>query len=58
MRAKQPEISILMSLYNETDQQISESVRSILSQTFKNWEFIIVNDAPHNQTLLSTSRQS
>ena len=39
-------VSILMSIYNETDKEIRQSVESILNQTFKNYEFIIVIDNP------------
>ncbi|MEK7658890.1 MAG: glycosyltransferase family 2 protein, partial [Patescibacteria group bacterium] len=37
-------ISVIMSVFNQ-GQYLEESIRSILSQTFKNFEFIIVNDA-------------
>lgn len=40
------EVSVLMSIYNETERMIQESVDSILNQTFKNFEFIIVCDNP------------
>lgn len=39
-------ISILMSIYNESEIQIRESVNSILEQSFKDLEFIIVCDNP------------
>ena len=37
------EISVVMSVYN-SDQWLKESISSILNQTFKNFEFIIIND--------------
>ena len=40
------ELSVLMSIYNETKQMIEESVESILNQTFTNFEFIIICDNP------------
>lgn len=43
---RMPKISVLMSIYNETERMIEESVESILNQTFKNFEFIIVCDNP------------
>lgn len=39
-------ISVLMSIYNESDNQIRESVESILNQTFTEFEFIIIIDNP------------
>lgn len=38
--------SVLMSIYNETAKQIKESVSSVLSQDFKEYELIIVLDNP------------
>lgn len=42
-----PEISILMSIYNESESQIHESISSILDQTFADLELIIVCDNPN-----------
>ena len=39
-------ISVLMSIYSETERQIRESIDSILNQTQNNFEFIIVCDNP------------
>ena len=36
-------ISIIMSVYND-EKYLSESIESILNQTYKNYEFIILND--------------
>ncbi len=38
-----PKISVVMSVYNG-EKYIKESVESILSQTFRDFEFIIIND--------------
>ena len=38
-----PLISVIMSVYNGT-RYLNESIASILSQTFTDWEFIIIND--------------
>lgn len=38
-----PEISIVMSVYNG-EQYLREAIESILNQTFRNFEFIIVDD--------------
>lgn len=52
-----PKVSIIMSIYNESNEQIRESVRSILGQTFTDYEFIIVNDEPSNERLRSLSEE-
>jgi len=41
-----PEISVLMSVYTETEDAITIAVESILGQTFTNFELILVNDNP------------
>ena len=38
-----PKISVLMSAYN-AENHIEEAVQSILDQSFKDFEFIIIND--------------
>lgn len=43
---KVPAISVLMSVYKEKPEWLEESINSILNQTFKDFEFIIVNDNP------------
>lgn len=43
---KNPKISILMSIYNESELQIRESIDSMLSQTFENFELVIISDNP------------
>lgn len=44
------EISVVMSAYN-AEKYIKQSIDSILNQTFKDFEFIIVNDCSNDQTL-------
>lgn len=44
-----PKVSVLMSVY-DGDRFLRESIESILSQTFTDFEFIIVNDASTDKT--------
>lgn len=40
-------VSVVMSIYNETEKEIQESINSILRQSFNDFEFIIVLDNPN-----------
>ena len=40
-------ISVVMALYNTPYDYLSATVESILNQTFKDFEFIIIDDASH-----------
>ena len=42
-------VSIIMPSYN-TDKYIKETVQSVLNQTYKNWELIIVDDCSTDST--------
>ena len=42
-------VSIIMPTYNSTD-TVVESIQSVLSQTYKNWELIIVDDRSTDNT--------
>ncbi len=44
-----PETSVLMSVYN-TERYLKDAIASILSQTYRNFEFIIVNDGSTDRT--------
>lgn len=44
-------ISVIMSVYNEPVEWLEQSVGSILNQTFKDFEFIIICDNPSNNTI-------
>lgn len=43
-------VSVIMSIYSEPEQWLSKSIDSILNQTFKHFEFIVINDKPDNIT--------
>ena len=45
-----PKISVIMSVYN-TEKFLDESIKSILDQTFKDFEFIIINDCSTDNSL-------
>lgn len=45
-----PKISVIISTFNDED-FIVESIESILSQTFKDFECIIINDCSTDNTL-------
>ena len=42
-------VSIIMSVYNDED-NIESSIKSILSQTYTNFEFLIVDDYSNDNT--------
>lgn len=44
-------ISVIMSTYNESEEELETSICSILGQSYSNIEFIIVNDNPENSQL-------
>lgn len=44
-----PEISVIMSVYNG-ETYLKEAIESVINQTFKNWEFIIINDCSTDST--------
>ncbi len=49
MNNDNPKISVLMPAYN-TEKYIGEAIESILNQTFKDFEFIIIDDGSSDKT--------
>jgi glycosyltransferase involved in cell wall biosynthesis len=47
---KGPLVSVVMSVYND-EKYIGEAIESILNQTYKNFEFIIIDDASKDKSL-------
>ncbi len=47
---KKPKVSILLNCFNE-ERFIKRSLKSIINQTFKNWELIIWDDASTDNTI-------
>ena len=50
-------ISIIMSVYNEKEEWIKNSIDSILNQTFTNIEFIIIIDNPNNDIAIELIKE-
>lgn len=44
-------VSVILSVYNEPIEWLKISIESILDQTFKDFEFIIINDNPNNRDI-------
>ena len=49
-KSKSPKVSVVISVYNG-EKYLKEAIDSILSQTFKDFEFIIINDGSTDKTL-------
>ncbi len=44
-----PDISVIMSVYNG-ETYLCEAIESVINQTFKNWELIVINDCSTDST--------
>ena len=45
-----PKVSVVMCVYNH-EKFVSESIESVINQTYQDWEFIITNDGSTDRTL-------
>lgn len=45
----EPQISVIMSVYNG-ETYLEEAIMSVVNQTFKNWELIVINDCSTDKT--------
>src|SRR5574344_1855820 len=46
-----PKISVLLPIYNTKEEYLRTSIESILNQTYKDFELLILNDSPDNYKL-------
>ncbi len=46
----QPLVSVVTPVYNG-EKYLSECIESVLSQTYQNWEYVIVNNCSDDRTL-------
>lgn len=44
-----PRVSIVMATYNDS-RYLADAIESVLKQSYTDWEFIIINDASHDNT--------
>ena len=52
-----PDISVIMSVYNG-ESYLKEAIESVINQTFKNWELIVINDCSQDSTAQILSEYS
>ena len=50
-------VSVIMSVYKENRNQLKGAIESILNQTYKNFEFIIILDNPKEQWIMDFIKQ-
>lgn len=50
-------ISIIMSAYNEKEEEIRAALDSMLNQTFKKFELILVVDNPSNKMIIKVAHE-
>lgn len=47
----QPKVTVLMAEYNTKEEELRQSIESILNQTYKNFEFIIIDDFSEDKSM-------
>jgi teichuronic acid biosynthesis glycosyltransferase TuaG len=47
---KAPRISVIMAAYN-AENTIADAIRSVLAQTYENWELLVINDGSKDRTV-------
>jgi len=52
-----PKVSVLTPIYNTNPKHLRECIESILNQTFKDFEFLILNDSPDNKEIESIVKE-
>ena len=46
-----PKVSVIMPIYNTKDEYLRQAIKSILEQSYEDYEFIILNDSPEDVAL-------
>lgn len=52
-----PTVSVIMPLYN-AEKYVEQAVRSVIDQTFENWELIVVDDCSRDSSALIVERMA
>lgn len=50
LQPAQPLVSVIMPAYN-TEKYIAEAIRSVMAQTYTNWELLVIDDASTDHTV-------